>query len=93
MLKTAEKVVDVSVQLKTAKESLTIIQGQLTTCKKTVLKSIVKTGVAASIADCQKVQDLEREYMTCLNQIHSLEQQLSPPSSQLLSTFIIFIVL
>lgn len=85
MLKTAEKVVDVSVQLKTARESLTMIQNQLINCKKLTLKSVVKTGIAASMADCKKVQDLENEYMKCLKQINTMEGKDSSSASQLLS--------
>ena len=80
MLKTAEKVVDASVQLKAAKESLEIIQKQLLSCKKSVLKSVVKTGVASCISDCQKVSDLEKQYMSCVDQINKLEKQVFPTS-------------
>lgn len=87
MLKTAEKVVDGTMQLQTAKESLVRIQSQLTNCKKSALLAVVKNGVSASITDCQKVQDLENQYMTCLNQIKTLERELSPPSPQKLGMF------
>ena len=54
MLKTAEKVVDASLQLKTAKESVAKIQSQLFMTKKATLRSVVKTGIAGSISDCIK---------------------------------------
>ena len=94
MLKTAEKVVDASLQLKTAKESLAKIQSQLFMTKKATLRSVVKTGIAGSISDCKKVQDLENQYMTCLEQISLLEKQVSPTSSQKLSNqFLSFIII
>ena len=68
-----------------AKESLTKIQSQLFMTKKATLRSVVKTGIAGSISDCKKVQDLENQYMTCLEQISMLEKQVSPTSSQKLS--------